>query len=161
MTPETARAPLPRRIADNLALLLTALWNGIMWGVGFLAVPVLFHTLPDKMLAGMLAGKMFTLVSWAGMITTGYLLLHALARHGKLALRQPLFPLAIAALALLLAEALILQPHMAALKAQVAPADITKSPLAGQFATLHYAATTQYLIECLLGIALLFRVRRY
>lgn len=161
MTPEPASAALPRRIADGLALLAAALWSGIQWGVGFLAVPVLFQTLPDKMLAGMLAGKMFTLVSWAGLIATGYILLHALIRHGKNVLRQPAFLIAAAALIFILIGEFLLQPQMAALKAQVAPADIMNSPLAGRFATLHHTATALYLAECLLGITLLFKVKRY
>ena len=39
----------------------------MLWAIGYLAVPVLFYTLDDRMLAGMLAGKMFTLVSFIGL----------------------------------------------------------------------------------------------
>ena len=36
---------------------------GGLWAIGYLAAPVLFASLGDKMLAGMLAGKMFTWIA--------------------------------------------------------------------------------------------------
>ncbi|HTN95328.1 MAG TPA: DUF4149 domain-containing protein, partial [Gallionella sp.] len=52
---------------QHLAVLLTTAWVGGLWAVGYLAVPVLFYAQPDRQLAGMLAGKMFSLVAYLGM----------------------------------------------------------------------------------------------
>lgn len=150
---------LPERFARAIALLSASLWVGSMWGVGFLAVPVLFHTLPDKMLAGMLAGKMFSLVAYVGMACAAYLLSWLLARHGKHAWRQPLFLITASMLVLVLIGECGLQPQMAALKAQVYPQDVTQSAVASRFGLLHHIASTLYVIQSILGIPLLLKTK--
>ena len=55
------------RILQYGEQLLVTLWVGSLWAIGYLAVPILFSTLDDRMLAGMLAGKMFTAVSFIGL----------------------------------------------------------------------------------------------
>ncbi len=146
-----------KKIADNLAILAITAWVGAMWGVGFLAVPVLFQTLLDKMLAGLLAGKMFTLVAYVGMISACYLLLHQLAVSGRSALRLTIFRVAGVMLLLTLISQFGIQPIMTELKAQALPADVLHSVYAGRFETLHHVASTLYLIESLLGIVLILK----
>lgn len=150
----------PQKWARAVARLAIAAWAGGLWSVGFLAVPVLFQTLPDKMLAGMLAGKMFTLVAYLGMASACYLLSCLVALSGRQAFRQPLFLIASAMLLLTLAGEFGLQPEMAALKAQALPADVMHSPFSARFDLLHQVATGIYLTECLLGVALVLKAKR-
>jgi hypothetical protein len=49
-----------KNISDHLASLSLTAWVGSLWAIGYLAVPILFHAQPDRQLAGMLAGQMFT-----------------------------------------------------------------------------------------------------
>ncbi len=160
MALDTQKPSLPKQLVPSLALLATALWVGSLWGVGFLAVPVLFQNLPDKMLAGMLAGKMFTLVSYAGIGSASCLLASQVILFGKQAFRQPVFLITIAMLLLTLTGEFVLQPEMAALKAQALPADVMHSPFSGRFDLLHRIATGLYVTECLLGIALVLKAKR-
>ncbi len=146
--------------AQGFALLAIAFWVGSLWSVGFLAVPVLFQNLPDKMLAGMLAGKMFTLVAYVGMGSACYLLARQMAMSGKQIFRQPLFLIVFFMLLLTLSGEFILQPEMALLKAQALPADVMHSPFSGRFDLLHRIATGLYLTECMLGIALVLHAKR-
>jgi hypothetical protein len=156
MTANTAT----QRWARNIALLAITLWVGSLWSVGFLSVPVLFQNLPDKMLAGMLAGKMFTLVAYVGMACAAYLLAYLAVESGKQAFRQTLFRIAVIMLLLTLVGEFALQPQMAALKAQALPADVTHSAFAGQFKMLHYIATGIYMVQSLLGVVLALKARR-
>ena len=57
---------------ENLTL---AIWVGCMIGVGYIAAPVLFSALDDRQMAGMLAGKMFHVVTIIGLICGGILLM--------------------------------------------------------------------------------------
>lgn len=50
----------------RIALIVIALWAGALWMTGISAY-VLFDTLQDKQLAGAVAGKLFTVVSYIGM----------------------------------------------------------------------------------------------
>ncbi len=43
-------------VIDQIAV---ALWAGGMWVTGYLVAPLLFHSAPDRQIAGNLAGTMF------------------------------------------------------------------------------------------------------
>ena len=55
------------RWSDKLALIVVTLWAGSLWAIGGLAAPTLFRVIPTSYLAGLVAGKMFTLVAFVGM----------------------------------------------------------------------------------------------
>jgi hypothetical protein len=148
-----------KNLGNNIAWLAATAWVGGQWAVGYLAVPVLFQTLPDKMLAGMLAGKMFHLIGYVGMACALYLLAYHLGRAGKAALRQPLFWIIVAMLLITLIDQFGFQPVMADLKTQALPADVMHSPYADKFERLHHIATTSYVTQSLLGIALIIKMK--
>jgi len=108
----------------------------------------------------MLAGKMFELVGYLGMVCGGYLLIDRLVIYGKVALRQPLFWVVAAMLLFTLAIQYGIQPVMADLKAQALPALVTQSQFAGQFRMLHGISSIIYLIESLLGAFLVIKTRQ-
>jgi len=149
-----------KNLSHHLAALLTTVWVGGLWAVGYLAVPVLFYAQPDKQLAGELAGQMFTLVGYLGMVCGGYLLIHRSVINGKVALRQPLFWVVAAMLLFTLAIQYGIQPVMADLKAQALPALVSQSQFAGQFRMLHGVSSIIYLIESLLGAFLVIKTRQ-
>ncbi len=149
-----------QRWAHQLALLAITLWVGSLWSVGFLAVPVLFHALPDRMLAGMLAGRMFTLVAYVGIASACFVLVLQAIESGRAAWQQPLFLIAAAMLLLALTGEFGLQPQMANLKALAAPGDVMQSAFAARFQALHHLATGLYGLQSLLGIALVLNAKR-
>ena len=148
-----------KNLGNNIAWLAATAWVGGQWAVGYLAVPVLFQTLPDKMLAGMLAGKMFHLIGYVGMVSALYLLAYNLGTSGRAALRQPLFWIIAAMLLITLIDQFGFQPVMNGLKAQALPADVMHSPYAGKFRMLHGIASITYLVQSLLGIALILKMK--
>jgi predicted cobalt transporter CbtA len=149
-----------KNLGNNFALLAATAWVGGQWAVGYLTVPVLFQTLPDKMLAGMLAGKMFSLIDYVGMACAVYLLAYLSRKAGNATLRQPLFWIVAAMLLLTLVGEFGFQPVMASLKAQALPADVMHSPYADKFKMLHGIASICYLVQSLLGIALILKLAR-
>ncbi|MBI1175113.1 MAG: DUF4149 domain-containing protein [Sideroxydans sp.] len=147
-------------LGNKLAWLAATAWVGSQWGIGYLAVPVLFQSLPDKMLAGMLAGKMFSLVAYLGMASALYLLAYRLREAGGTALRQSPFWITAVMLLLTLISEFGFQPVMASLKAQALPADVMHSAFAGQFKMLHGIASISYLVQSLLGALLILKMVR-
>ena len=141
-----------RNIPGYFASFGTVLWVGGTWAVGYLAVPVLFQALPDRQLAGVLAGKMFTLMAYIGIGCALYLLAYQLHQFGRLAWKQKSFWLVAAMLILLLIGQLGIQPIMLGLKAQAFPLDVMQSALASQFKILHGVSSILYLLQSLLGI---------
>jgi len=145
--------------SDKLSLLVITLWVGALWAIGYLAAPVLFYALDNK-LAGMLAGKMFTLVAYVGIASGFYLLIQRLTRAGIQALKQSFFWAAFFMLVLALIGHFGIQPIIAQLKAQALPADVMSSVFASRFKTWHGVASIAYLVQSLLGIVLVLKANR-
>jgi uncharacterized membrane protein len=143
-----------RALPHWLAVVATVLWVGGMWVVGYLAVPALFQSLPDRQLAGMLAGKMFSWMAFVGMVCGVYLLLYQAHPVRRAEAKRKLVIVALMLLLLGIGQFLI-QPVMADLKLQALPAEVMQSPFAGQFRMLHGTASILYLLQSLLGVALL------
>lgn len=133
---------------------LLTLWVGGMWVIGYLAVPILFATLDDRMLAGMLAGKMFTAMSYIGLGAGGLLLVLALLKRPRSRWRVRLLLLM---LLLVAVGEFVLQPMMAELKAMGL---VEGSDAAARFGMLHGVSSIIYLLNSLGGVALLILYAR-
>jgi hypothetical protein len=143
-----------KRLPDLLSAWAVALWVGGLWAVGYLAAPVLFHQLDDRVLAGMLAGRMFAAMAWVGIVCGVWLLLFRLMRFGGGAFRQVFFWIAALMLLLTLAGHFGIQPVMARLKEAAMPTDVMESLFRDRFATWHGIASVVYLVQSLLALAL-------
>jgi hypothetical protein len=135
--------------------LLLTLWVGSLWAIGYLAVPILFATLDERMLAGMLAGKMFTVVSYIGLGCGTALLAMALLAGSRL--REPRVLLPGLMLALVAVGEFVLQPMMAELKLQGL---VEGSAAAARFGMLHGIASLLYLVNSVCGLVLLLLAAR-
>lgn len=149
-----------KNFAQYLRSLALTAWVGGLWAIGYLAVPVLFYAQPDKQLAGMLAGRMFEVLGFLGLVCGAYLLLERLLLSGKAALREPLFFVVAAMLLISLLIQFGIQPLMAELKALAAPLDVMQSAGAGRFKMWHGVSSVLYLLESLLGALLVARFLR-
>ncbi|HUV99033.1 MAG TPA: DUF4149 domain-containing protein [Gallionella sp.] len=143
-----------------VASLLTTAWVGGLWAVGFLAVPVLFYAQPDRQLAGMLAGQMFALVSYLGIVCGLYLLIQSMSVSGRGSFRQARFWIVAAMLLITMVLQFGIQPVMTGLKLQAMPLDVMHSMLAARFSMLHHVSSTIYTIESLLGVVLVVKSQR-
>lgn len=143
-----------KRLPDLLALWAVALWVGGLFAIGYLAAPVLFYHLEDRMLAGMLAGRMFTIIAYVGMACGTYLLLYRLVRFGGASLRQAFFWTALVMLLLAIGQRFGIQPILEGLKEQALPQDVMQSLFRDRFAAWHGVSSAVYLIQSLLGLVL-------
>jgi Domain of unknown function (DUF4149) len=144
----------------HLATLLTTAWVGGLWAIGYLAAPVMFTSQPDKQLAGMLAGQMFTWMSYVGMVCGAYLLWYYWRMAGHFPTRKHIIGIVGSMLLITLILQCGIQPMMAALKVQALPLDVMQSVLAGRFKAMHGISQIIYLIESLLGVFLLIKTSR-
>jgi len=149
-----------KKFADGMALLAVTAWVGGLWGIGYVAVPVLFQILPDRMLAGMLAGKIFTLVAYIGIACACYLLAYHLNVSGKTAFKQTVFRVVVFMLLLTMIGQFGIQPIMVDIKAQALPADVMHSAFADRFMMLHGVSSILYLVQSLLGAVLVLKSNR-
>ncbi len=147
-------------VLRHLSSLMITAWVGSLWAVGYLAVPVLFYAQPDRQLAGMLAGQMFTLVAYIGMVCGAFLLIQRFSEFGQTAFRQIFFWVISLMLLLTLVIQFGIQPIMADLKAQALPLDVMQSELAQRFKMLHGISSIIYLTQSLLGAFVAIKTRQ-
>ena len=147
-----------KKITDSITLLAVTAWVGATWAMGYLAAPVLFQVLPDRQLAGMLAGKLFSITATMGIVCALYLLGYYVFRCGKQVFRHKTVWVISLMLLLTLLGQLVFQPLLAELKTQALPAAVMHSEFAGQFRAWHGVASITYLIQSLLGLVLVLRV---
>jgi len=149
-----------KQFADKLALISVTLWVGALWAIGYLAAPILFYHLPDRQLAGSLAGEMFTFVAYIGMACGAYLLLNRLTKFGGQAFKQGFFWAVFLMILLTLAGHFGIAPVIAKLKADAFPSDVMHSVFANRFEAWHGVGSIAYAIESLLGLVLVLKATR-
>lgn len=144
-------------------LLMATFWVGMLWTVGFVVAPTLFATLVDRALAGTIAGGLFRVVAWLSLACAIVLFVLLLPRRGEdRGVRSLLYLIAGMAICTLLGY-FCLQPYMATLReAMHAAASIDAAQLAEakkHFGILHGISTAFYVVQSLLGVALVLKVR--
>ncbi len=141
-----------RRLAEALYLIAIALWVGGLWAIGYIVAPVLFSSLGDRQLAGMVAGKLFALIGWVGLGCAAYLIGFAVTRSGGRFFRSAIFWLVLLMGLLTAASQFGIQPLMAQLKADALPREVMESVLRDRFAAWHGISSILYLVQSLLGL---------
>lgn len=144
-------------------LLIATFWVGTLWAVGFVVAPTLFSTLSDRALAGTIAGSLFNIVAWLSIFCAAALL--ALLFQAKRSeYNEPpkaLSYLILAMVACTLAGYFGIQPYMAELRLVLH--SVTDAAVIAdakkQFGILHGVSTGIYVVQSLLGAALIVKLR--
>jgi hypothetical protein len=140
--------------------LLTVVWVGSLLTIGYAVAPVLFTSL-DRIMAGAVAAQLFRIQGVLGVVC-GILLLglaNLLVRRGDEAYRRLRWLIA-GMLVCVLVGYFALQPFMNAMRvaALEAGTDVGHSAYATRFGILHGVSSLFYLIESLLGLALVWKL---
>ena len=149
-----------KSLTEGLQSVTATLWVGGMWATGYVVAPVLFARLGDRALAGAVAGKLFTLMAFIGMVCAAYLLVFRLARHGLRAFRQSVFWIVLLMLLLVLCGEFGIQQVMESLKEQALPKQVMESVFRDRFSTWHGIASVLYVIQSVLGVVLVVLLGR-
>ncbi|MEJ7806635.1 MAG: DUF4149 domain-containing protein [Telluria sp.] len=127
-------------------LLVVTLWAGSLWTIGYLVAPTLFGTLHDRVLAGVIAGSMFTTGAWVsmacGVVTLALL---AVSKDVTEQRRKTLYFIVGAMLVVLLVSHFGLRPMMAELK---------EAGDKAKFGMLHGVSMVLYLTQSILAVFL-------
>ena len=145
-----------KALTEAIYAIALTLWIGGLWAIGYIVAPTLFYSLSDRTLAGMLAGKLFTLIAYVGIGCALYLLLFRLVRFGGASFRHGICWIVLALLLLTLAGEFGVQPILAGLKDQALPKGVMESVFRDRFAAWHGVASVLYLIQSVLGILLVW-----
>jgi hypothetical protein len=144
----------------RLFRMISMAWVGSLLTLGLIAAPVLFSML-DRTSAGSVAAQLFRIEAIIGVISALVLILigNRFVKSGIVDYKRVRWIVAVMLVCVLVGY-FALQPFMSSLRmaAQEAGTDLANSPYARQFGILHGVSSTIYLIECLFGIALVWRL---
>jgi hypothetical protein len=141
-----------RRIAEALYQIAIVAWVGGLWAIGYLAAPVLFASLGDRQLAGIVAGKLFSLVGWIGLGCAAYIGIYLIFRWRAQAFRRSVFWVTLAMGVMVAVGHFGLQPLLAQLKPEAWPRDVMESVLRDRFVAWHGVSSILYLMQSVLGL---------
>ncbi|TVO69216.1 DUF4149 domain-containing protein [Denitromonas ohlonensis] len=141
----------------RLQRLILTLWVGAMWAVAYLVVPVLFSALDNPVLAGSLAGKLFENVAWLGLVCGAGLLVLQFSRGHASPLPRVVVICIIGMVALVCVGQFVIDPMIAAIKAEAGAAGVMAGAQQDRFAMWHGIASVLYLCQSLLGALAVWR----
>jgi hypothetical protein len=144
-----------RFFGEALYRVLLTLWVGGLWAIGYLAAPMLFATLGDRQLAGLVAGKMFAVVAWIGLVAGAYLIIFQIARYRGQFFKRAAFWLVLVMAGMAAVQLFGIQPLMAQLKLEALPREVMESVLRDRFATWHGISSVLYLMQSVLGVGVI------
>lgn len=127
--------------------ILITLWIGGLWTIGYMAVPTLFAELDDRQLAGNLAGQLFHVVNYLGLVCGTLLIVTTMIKLG----RHWLLWVLVTMLLLVALGEFLLQPTMHELKLLGL---IKGTEQYDQFKLYHGISSALYLVNALLGLSL-------
>ena len=143
--------------------ILSGLWVGSFIAVGFLVVPVLFSTLDDRQVAGMVAASLFRTTAYIGVALSAFLMVMAnyLVRQGYQHYRLIRWIL-LGMLACTIVAAFIIIPWMNFLRDQAlyAGLSVRESTNAMLFGRLHGVSSILFMIQSVLGLLLVWRATK-
>jgi len=128
---------------------LTTLWVGGMWIIGYLVAPLLFSVVDERQLAGFIAGHIFSSMNYVGLVCGSLLLV---GNCYKVGLKNKVNYLLIAMLVLVAISQFVLQPMMADLKSQ-GLAEGTEAAI--QFGRLHGVSSVLFMLTSIAGLILI------
>lgn len=147
-------------LVSALYNIAVAVWVGGLLAIGLIAAPVLFTQLADRGLAGNLAGAMFSVMAWVGLGCGIYLILFVVFSKGWRAIKSGVFWIVLLMLALTAAGHFGVQPILAQLQADALPRRVMETAMRDRFTTWHGVSSALYLVQSLLGIALVILQER-
>lgn len=149
-----------RKIADSFYSIIVTLWIGGMWVIGYVVAPVLFASLSDKQQAGQIAGQLFAIYGWVGIVSASFLAIFILVRHDVSAFKNILLWVLLLMLVLGLVSQLGIQPLIAHLKEEALPRAVMESVLRDRFAAWHGISSMLYLLQSMLGVFVVLKAER-
>lgn len=148
-------------LATRIRLLLVTLWVGSIWTIGYVVAPILFSSLPDPVLAGIIAARLFRFDAWFSLVCVALLACLVLAARRDFPHQRykACLLLLLGMLACTLFGFFALSPMMASLRDAAGPGGVMLSEARTRFAVLHGIAGSLYLVKSLMGLALVLKSR--
>ncbi len=129
--------------------ILLTLWIGGMWMVGFVVTPTLFQLIDDRALAGTVAGQLFSITAYIGLVCGSLLLVNVLVYTSNRFYKNGRAWILIGMLILIVIGQFVITPTMSEIRAAGMRAEDK-----AQFDFLHRSASILFMSTSLAGLVL-------
>jgi hypothetical protein len=150
-------------VFQRLFMLITGVWVGSLFTVGYLVVPTIFTALQDRQVAGMIAAAIFQVEAYLSvLVCLGLLIFANLLIKRKVDHYRNIRWIILVLLLCSLLTCFGLIPYMDALRqeALLLGVPVMASPSASLFGRLHGVSSGLFLVQSLLGLWMVWRLTR-
>jgi len=133
--------------------MLLALWVGGTWTIGLLVAPALFQLLDSRVLAGDVAGVLFTRIHVVAVVAALLLVVLGVMREGPIWLRGWRAWALLATVVVVAVFELVLSPAISELRSSQAM-HVAGSDAYARFRLLHGTSAALYLLNGVIGLVL-------
>ena len=145
-------------LLEKLSIIITSLWVGGLWSM-LMVTTILFNKIPSSYIAGAIANDMFAFMNLFGMFSSGFLMIYGFKKINLLFLRSVIFWVLLVMLFLILISYFGINPIIDNFNDSSVSKEIIESVFADRYSTWHGIASAAFLVECVLGILLVLKVR--
>tara|TARA_B110001469_G_C9645039_1_gene325668 strand:- start:1722 stop:2165 length:444 start_codon:yes stop_codon:yes gene_type:complete len=142
---------------EKISIVLVSLWVGGLWTM-LMVTTVLFNKMPNY-IASSLALDMHLFINLFGVISSLILLFIGFKSTGAAYLKSSIFWMIIILLVIIFISYFGINPLIENLKVNDLPKELMEGFFAERFDNWYGIASIAYLIECIIGIFLLLKVR--
>ena len=145
-------------LLEKLSIIITSLWVGGLWSM-LMVTTILFNKIPSSYIAGAIANDMFAFMNLYGMFSSGFLIIYGFKKNNLLFFRSVIFWLLLLMLFLILISYFGINPIIDNFNDSSVSKEIIESVFISRSGTWHGIASAAFLIECVLGIFLILKIR--
>lgn len=142
--------------AHSFERVLLTVWVGGMWTIGYLVAPVLFTMLDSRVIAGNIAGLLFSITSYVGLLCGVLLLALAINASGRQSVRQWRVWIVSAMISLTVISQFVITPLMKDIKQARLAAKLVSPEMLERFQLLHGISTGLFMLTSLMGLVIVW-----
>tara|TARA_B110000037_G_scaffold203863_1_gene247315 strand:- start:103 stop:549 length:447 start_codon:yes stop_codon:yes gene_type:complete len=142
----------------KLAIIISSLWVGGIWAM-LMVTTILFNKVPSSYVAAAIAGDMFIFMNLFGMFSSCFLLFYGFKKASLSFFKSITFWLIILMLSLVMISFFGINPLLENIRDSSVSKEIIESVFVSRYGTWHGIASAAFLIECVLGIFLVLKIR--
>ena len=145
-------------ILNKLSFVITSIWVGSLWSM-LMVTSVLFNKIPSSYIAGALAADMFKFLNYFGLFASTIIIFVGFRSYGMGVIKRAFFWITLLILALVMISFFGIHPLLETLKVEALPREVMESMFADRYSSWHGIASVAYLLQCVLGVLLLIKIR--
>ena len=148
-----------KNLLNDLSFVFTVLWVGSLWSM-LMVTSILFDKISSTYIAGAIASDMFQFLNYFGIFVLSSIIFIGYNNNGVGLLRKSFFWIAFFTFLLVLIRLFGINPFLETLKLEILSKEVMESMFTNNFRIWHGIASIAHLLQSILGITLVLKMRK-